>query len=170
MLGVAIEDILGAAEMGRRLAVRLLTLDDRDDRLDKKLCSLSKDVASTGVVLEQVALQLKQEESLRLFSAKSVALLKKLVDDCTTTFTELDEAVSGSVPTAPSPSDIHLTQEQHEKVNFLRDGYLQHSKLVLLKTSLRVLLNVYRTTAEGLRYDPSCQSLMELAILTSHVQ
>jgi hypothetical protein len=157
MLGVAIEDILRAAEMGRRLAVRLLTLDDRDDRLDKKLCSLSKDVASTGVVLEQVALQLNQEESLRLFSAKSVALLKKLVDDCTTTFTELEEAVSGSVPTAARLSDVHLLQEQHEKVNFLLGGYLQHSKLVLLKTSLRVLLDVYRNTAEGLRYDPSCR-------------
>src|SRR2546423_387958 len=138
ILGIA-ASILQIAELGGKLSVKLFTFSRKIKNADKSISSISKDIAATGAVLQQLANELRKDERLRLCSDQAVATVKLLVDDCKKIFSELNEALDSR----PSGNSYISGWMEKLKYPFLEPHIeLLRSNLERLKSSLVVMLNV----------------------------
>lgn len=138
ILGVA-ASVLQIAELGGKLSVKLFTFSRKIKNADKCISSISKDIAATGAVLQQLANELRKDERLRLCSDQAVATTRILVDDCKKIFSELNEALDSR----PSGNNCISGWMEKLKFPFLEPHVeLLRSNLERLKSSLVVMLNV----------------------------
>lgn len=138
ILGVA-AGVLQIAELGGKLSVKLFTFSRKVKNAHNSISSISKDIAATGAVLQQLSRVLKKDEQLRLCSDEAIETAKSLVTECRKIFSELDEALDSR----PSSNKYISSLKDRLKYPFLEPHIdLLQSNLERLKSSLVVILNV----------------------------
>lgn len=138
ILGIA-ASVLQIAEQGAQLSVKLFVFSRKIKNVDKSIVSISRDIAATGAVLQQLGHELGRDEHLRLCSDEAVATAQDLVSDCKKIFWELTDTLDGGC----SGNTVVLGWKQRLKYPFLEPQIeLLRSNLERLKSSLAVMLNV----------------------------
>jgi Fungal N-terminal domain of STAND proteins len=143
ILGVA-ASVLQIADLGGQLSIKLFTFSRKIKNADKNIDSISKDIAATGAVLQQLGKELQKDTELRLCSSEAVATAKSLVSDCNNVFIELDQALSNKKSIGNGTSHKLVTGWKNRiKYPFLEAHVeMLRSTLERLKSSLLVMLNV----------------------------
>ncbi len=138
VLGVA-SSVLEISDLAAKVSVRLFALSRKIRDAVKPIEALSKDIASTGAVLNQLGHQLKKGDDLQVGSTTLVTSVDDLVEECSNMFESIDKALDGN--TTGSKAILGL---QH----YVRFASLEPQLVVLetnlerLKTPLALMLNV----------------------------
>jgi hypothetical protein len=141
ILGVA-ASVLQIADLGGKLSVRLFTFSRKIKNADKSIDTVSRDIAATGAVLQQLGSELQKDKKLRCCSNKAVETTEKLIMDCKTIFQELNDALEG-VQKESNGRKIILGWQGRIKWPFVEANVEQlRLNLESLKSSLLVMLNV----------------------------
>lgn len=138
VLGVA-SSVLDISDLASKVSVRLFTLSRKITDALKPIEALSKDVASTGAVLNQLGRQLKKGEDLKVGSSTLVTSVDDLVEECSNIFDSIDKALDGN----NTGSKAILGLQHHVHIASLEPQLvLLETNLDRLKTPLALMLNV----------------------------
>ncbi|KAK5102697.1 mitogen-activated protein kinase kinase kinase [Lithohypha guttulata] len=138
ILGIAAA-VLQIAELGGKLSVKLFTFSRKVENAHSSISSISKDIAATGAILQQLSSVLKKDEDLRLCSQEAIETARSLVSDCRKIFTDLDEALG----TGSLSNKYIASLRDRLRYPFLEPHIdLLQANLERLKSSLVVILNV----------------------------
>ena len=85
ILGIA-ASVLQIADLGGRLSVKVFTFSRKVKNADKNIDDVSRDIAGTGAILQQLGTMLKKDEQIRLCSSAAISTTTRLVDDCNQIF------------------------------------------------------------------------------------
>src|SRR4051794_30020724 len=89
--------VLQIADLGGKVSVKLFAFSRKIKDANKNIDILSKDIASTGAVLQQLGLELKKDKTgaAQLCSQKLVTTAQGVVNECRTLFASLNKAIDG---------------------------------------------------------------------------
>ncbi len=141
ILGIA-ASVLQIAELGASLSVKLFIFSRKIKNADKSINTISRDIAATGAILQQLGNELGKDEKLRLCSSEAISTANSLVDECNKIFQELNSALDGG-KSQNTGQKLILGWKDRVRFPFLEPQIeLLRSNLERLKTSLAVMLNV----------------------------
>lgn len=141
ILGIA-ASVVQIADLGGRLSVKLFTFSRKIKNADKSIDIISRDIAATGAVLQQLGKELEKDDQLRLCSIEAVSTARDLVEDCNRVFVELDDALGGR---GSHGRTRRLVAGWKDRIKFpFLEAHIEllRSNLERLKSSLLVMLNV----------------------------
>lgn len=142
ILGIA-ASVVQIAELGGSLSVRLFTFSRKIKNADRSIDSISKDIAATGSVLQQLGNELNKNESAKLCSPEAISAAKDLIEECRKVFNELNNALGDSATGTGTGGKIVIGLKQRLKFPFIQPQIdLLQATLEKLKSSLLVMLNV----------------------------
>lgn len=134
-----VSSVLKLSDLAAKVSVRLFALSRKIKDASKPIEALSKDVASTGAVLNQLGWQLKKGEDEHVRSSALGTSVDDLVEECSNIFGSIDKALdddnTGCKPILGLQHYVHFTSLQPELV-------LLETNLERLKTPLALVLNV----------------------------
>lgn len=162
ILGIA-ASVLQIADLGGKLSVRLFTFSRKIKNADKNIETISRDIAVTGAVLQELGSELEKDGQLGFCSKKAVETAEKLITDCHTIFKELNEALEG-VKKDSNGRNIILGWQGRVKWPFLEANIEQlRLNLERLKSSLLVMLNVFILAGQMAEYvSLKCQAKLTI--------
>ncbi len=136
--GVA-SSVLEISDLAAKVSVRLFALSRKIKDAIKPIEALSKDIASTGAVLNQLGHQLKKGDDVQVGSSTLVTSVDDLVEECSNVFDSIDKALdgnnSGSKAILGLQHYVHLASLEPQLV-------LLETNLERLRTPLALMLNV----------------------------
>lgn len=138
VLGVA-SSVLEVSDLAAKVSVRLFTLSRKIKDAIKPVEALSKDIALTGAVLNQLGRHLKKGEDVQVGSSTLVTSIDDLVEECSNIFDSIDKALDGN----NTGSRAILGLQHHVHLASLEPLLvLLETNLERLKTPLALMLNV----------------------------
>ena len=145
-LGIA-ANVVQIADLGARLSVTLFAFSRKVKNANRAIEAISKDIAATGAVLQELGTQLSKDENARLCSDSAVVTARELVTDCQRLFQDIDRAIE---PTKPGHKANWL---QRAKFPFL-ELHVESLRCNLerLKTSLMLMLNTLVLVGQMKKY------------------
>ena len=140
ILGIA-ASVVSIAELGAKLSVKLFTFSRKVKHADKSIDSISKQIAFTGSVLQQLGSVLNEHDNAKLCKPEYTASARSLVEACEKIFSELNDAIDGGGTSGTAGGSIVLGMRQRLKFPFLQPQIdLLQAKLESLQSSLQVML------------------------------
>jgi hypothetical protein len=137
-LGVA-ASVLEISDLAAKVSVRLFALSRKIKDAIKPVEALSKDIASTGAILNQLGQQLKKDQDVQVGSTTLVTSVDDLVEECSSIFDSIDKALDGN--TSGSKAILGLQHYVHFTALEPQLGLLE-TNLERLKTPLALMLQV----------------------------
>ncbi|KAF7502854.1 hypothetical protein GJ744_004975 [Endocarpon pusillum] len=136
--GIA-SSVLEISDLAAKVSVRLFALSRKVRDAMKPIEALSKDIASTGAVLNQLGHRLKKGEDLKVGSSTLVTSVDDLVEECSNMFESIDKALDGN----NTGSKAILGLQHYVHVASLEPQLVVlETNLERLKTPLALMLNV----------------------------
>lgn len=146
--GVA-SSVLEVSDLAAKISVRLFALSRKIKDAIKPIEALSKDIASTGAVLNQLGNQLKKGDDVQVGSSTLVTSVNDLVEECSNIFDSIDKALDGNT----SGSKAILGLQHYVHIASLEPQLvLLETNLERLKTPLALMLNVLIYAEQLKRY------------------
>lgn len=146
--GVA-SSVLEVSDLAAKISVRLFALSRKIKDAIKPIEALSKDIASTGAVLNQLGNQLKKGDDVQVGSSTLVISVNDLVEECSNIFDSIDKALDGNT----SGSKAILGLQHYVHIASLEPQLvLLETNLERLKTPLALMLNVLIYAEQLKRY------------------
>ncbi|KAL4865724.1 hypothetical protein BDV12DRAFT_199909 [Aspergillus spectabilis] len=129
------------AELGSRLSMKLYTHHHKLKNADKSIRSLSRDVALTCNVMQQLGDSLNEDSEAQLHSPEAFSTAQEVLDECQGVYKDIDNAIRPTV-NEPKPSRLVSITQRFSDVR--RDSYLAMlgSNLERLKSTMLFMLNV----------------------------
>lgn len=148
--GIA-SSVLEISDLAAKVSVRLFALSRKVRDAIKPIEALSKDIASTGAVLNQLGHRLKKGEDLQVGSSTLVTSVNDLVEECSNMFESIDKALDGN--TTGSKAILGLQHYVHV-ASLEPQLVVLETNLERLKTPLALMLNVLIYAEQLKRYVP----------------
>ena len=139
ILGIAAA-VLQIADLGSKVSVKLFTFARKVKNADKHIDAISKDIASTGAVLQELGLELQHDRKsvAQVSSQKLISTAQDTVNDCKRLFKSIGAAIDGE-----KGNKAILGFKQKLKYTYLEPEIeLLRSNLDRLKSTLALMLNV----------------------------
>ncbi|OOF96801.1 hypothetical protein ASPCADRAFT_129870 [Aspergillus carbonarius ITEM 5010] len=133
--------ILGIAETGAQLSLKLCNVYRRIKNADRSIESLSSDVGLTCNVLRQLGDNLSHDEHAKLYSAQALSTAQDILRECKAVFDKISKALDES----DSSSAKNMFQRVRKRVGFVmveEELHVLGSNLERLKSTMLLLLNV----------------------------
>lgn len=91
LIGIA-TSVLQITDLGAKLSVKLFAFSRKIKNANKSIETISKDIAATGAVLQQLGNELTKNVSTRLCSNEAITTARGLVMDCQQIFKDIEKA------------------------------------------------------------------------------
>ena len=131
------------ADLGGRLSIRLYAFSHQVKHAKESVENISKDVAVTGTVLQQLGNELKREEYAKLCTAEALKAAQSLVDQCHGVFTDIQTAIEGQTSGNGLGGKAVMSFKNKLKFPYMQQQVeALQANLDRLKNSLLVMLNV----------------------------
>jgi hypothetical protein len=137
IVGVA-ASVLQIADLGARVSAKLFGFARKIRGAAEKIDLISKEIAATGALLQQLGQQLDKDSNAQLLRRELVESANELVQDCKKIFRNIDKAIDGN-----SGNKIILSLKQ--KIHY---AYLEseiealRANLENLKSSIGIMQNI----------------------------
>lgn len=134
-----VSNVVTISNLAARVSVRLLALSRKIQDALKPIEALSKDIASTGAVLNQLGQQFKQGNDIQVGSNNLATSVEELVAECSSMFDSIDRALDGN----EGGSKAILGVQLHSQVATWQPQLAaMETSLERLKTPLMLILQV----------------------------